>query len=247
MNRLLKYSILLFILLSACKHYYTPVQTIATHSELKDFKNDSVSIFFIAPFKKELDVKMNEVIAYCDSALTKDGTESSLANFVMNAVEYSVNKTNPELKKIIPTVNRGGLRINLPKGDISVRTIYELMPFDNEIVILKLNPAKLKEAVNYFCDNGKLFTNYLEFYCDKKNGINLKIHGEILNENSEYTIITTDFLANGGDNCTFFSNPLYYSNTGIKLRDAIIDYCRYLTNKNLHIVPFKNGRISVSR
>lgn len=224
-----------------------PVKTTASHTELKDYKNDSLSTVFIAPYKKELDAKMNEVIAICDSALTKEETESTLANFVMKAVEFSVNKTNPELTKFIPTVNRGGLRINLPKGNITIRTIYELMPFDNELVVLKMNAEKTKEAANSFCENGKLFTNYLEFYCDKKSAINLKIHGENWSNESEYTFITTDFLANGGDNCMFFSNPVSYTNTGVKLRDAIIEYCRYLTQNNLHIVPFKNGRISASK
>lgn len=82
---------------------------------------------------------------------------------------------------------------------------------------------------------------------DKKNPINIKIFGQDWNENENYIIVTTDYLANGGDNCFFFENPVKTESTGVKLRDAIIDYCRNLTKLNKRIIPYKNGRITVSK
>lgn len=248
MNRLLKRTIIFAFLLSACTHYYAPKTIHSSHNELTQIKDDSLTVVKIAPYKKQLDAQMNEVIASCDSTLTKDGMESTLANFVMQAVEHFSNAHKPELKnKILPMVNRGGLRINLPKGEISVRTIYELMPFDNELVYITITGTKLQEAVTSFCENGKLFNAHLSFRIENKTPIDLKIYNENWNDKNQYTILTTDYLANGGDNLNCFNLPLKLETTGIKLRDAIIDYCRYLTKNNTHILPYKDGRITISK
>lgn len=248
MKRFLKYGVALLILLSACKQQHHLSHTQATHSELKSIREDSLTAAIISPYKNKIDTQMNEVIAMCDSTLTKDGYESTLANFVMQAMDSFVFEKTPNYRaKTIAMVNRGGLRINLPKGEISVRTIYELMPFDNNIVILTISGKALKEALISFCDNGKLFSNNIEFYMDKKKPINIKIFGQDWNENENYIIVTTDYLANGGDNCFFFENPIKTESTGVKLRDAIIDYCRNLTKLNKRIIPYKNGRITVSK
>lgn len=248
MKRFLKYGIALLILLSACKQQHHLSNIKATHNDLKSFREDSLSAATIAPYKNKIDAQMNEVIAICDSTLTKDGYESTLANFVMQAMDSFVNENKPNYKgKAIAMVNRGGLRINLPKGEISVRTIYELMPFDNNIVILTISGKALKEALISFSENGKIFSNNIEFYIDKKNPINIKIYGQDWNENENYIVVTTDYLANGGDNCFFFQNPIQSEGTDVKLRDAIIDYCRNLTKLNKRIIPYKNGRITVSK
>lgn len=247
MKRLLKYSLILVILLSACKHYYHPVKTDASHAELKAIKNDSLSTLLISVYKTPIDARMNEVIAFNDSVLTREGSESTLANFILQAVDYYAKTNLTGETNSVAVVNRGGLRANLPKGEITVRNIFELMPFDNAIVILTIKGDQLKEAANSFCDNGKLFSNSLSFYCDKKNAINLKFRNENWSETTNYSIVTTDYLANGGDNCTFFLNPVKSQVTGAKLRDVIIDYCRYLTKNNKHILPYKDGRITVSK
>lgn len=248
MKRFLKYSVVLLILLSACKQSLQLSHTEHSHYELKSGREDSLTSAIISPYKNKIDAQMNEVIAMCDSTLTKDGYESTLANFVMQAMDHFVAEKSPDYKgKSIAMVNRGGLRINLPKGEISVRTIYELMPFDNNIVMLTISGKALKEALISFGENGKLFSNNIGFYLDKKNPINIQVFGKDWNENENYIIITTDYLANGGDNCFFFENPLKSESTDVKLRDAIIDYCKYLTNLNKRIVPYKNGRITVSK
>jgi 2',3'-cyclic-nucleotide 2'-phosphodiesterase (5'-nucleotidase family) len=71
--------------------------------------------------------------------------------------------------------------------------------------------------------------------------------GKEIDPNAEYKIVTTDYLANGGDNCSFFANPLSYRVTKIKLRDAILSYCDFLTQNNQHIKPFANGNIIISK
>ncbi|MBK7667363.1 MAG: 5'-nucleotidase C-terminal domain-containing protein [Sphingobacteriaceae bacterium] len=91
---------------------------------------------------------METVIAKSDSSLTKDGFESSLGNFVLMATEEFININKPEIAgNCVLFINRGGLRNNLPMGEITKGNIFEVMPFDNEIVILTLSGQKLKKVL----------------------------------------------------------------------------------------------------
>ena len=65
--------------------------------------------------------------------------------------------------------------------------------------------------------------------------------------NEDYYVVTSDYLANGGDNCSFFGNPILYETTGVKLRDAIINYCEDLTKNNRHIYPHRINGIRISK
>lgn len=248
MNRILKYSIILTILLSACKHHYVPVNSTASHYEFSTLPSDSLTNVRIGHYKKELDIKMQEKIAVCDSTLTKEGMESTLANFVMRSMKFYTAGKYPELKnQIVPIVNRGGLRTNLNKGDVTVGSIYELMPFDNELVFITITGEKLSEALHSFCETGKLFNDNISFFIENKKPMNILVNGEKLDDKNQYIIATTDYLANGGDNAVFFQQPIKTQTTGVKLRDVIIDYCRELQKNKTPIVPYKNGRISYTK
>jgi 2',3'-cyclic-nucleotide 2'-phosphodiesterase (5'-nucleotidase family) len=54
-----------------------------------------------------------------------------------------------------------------------------------------------------------------------------------------YRLVTSDYLANGGDQATMLANPLKRINTGAKIREVITDYVRQNSPLNLK----KEGRI----
>ncbi|HWY12816.1 MAG TPA: 5'-nucleotidase [Bacteroidia bacterium] len=247
MIRLLRYCIFL-VILSACASHLHISEVKSTHYELKAFKNDSIANLNILPYKEKLDVEMNVVIAYSDSALTRDGYESSLGNFVLLAVKEYVKTNNPEIAgNCVLFVNRGGLRNNLPKGAITKGNIFELMPFDNELVSLNISGEKLKESIEAMLKDNKLISFDLRMDVKNKQVENIIVNGSPFDLNKNYWVVTTDYLAMGGDNCGFFGKPISYETTGIKLRDAIITYCGSLTKNNTHIKPLRFEQIKFSK
>ncbi len=247
MIRLLRYCIFL-VILSACSAHLHVSEVKTSHYELKSSKNDSIANLSILPYKEKLDVEMNQIIANSDSALTKDGFESSLGNFVLLAVLEFVKTSKPEITgNCVLFVNRGGLRNSLPKGTITKGNIFELMPFDNELVLLNISGEKLKESIDGMLKDNKLISFNLRMDVKNKQAENIMVNGSPFDINKNYWVVTTDYLAMGGDNCNFFGKPISYENTGIKLRDAIIIYCESLTKINAHINPLRFGQIKFSK
>jgi 2',3'-cyclic-nucleotide 2'-phosphodiesterase (5'-nucleotidase family) len=176
---------------------------------------------------------MNEVLTYSKIRLTKKGTESLLGNFV---TDLCLNYSDAHLC----VMNNGGLRTSIDIGPISRGKIYELMPFDNELVVLELNKKDYLGLLNYICIRGG----------EPFSGINITMNkeGNVINNswpvnfenNEKVKVLTSDYLANGGDKMSFFQNKKKYK-LGIKLRDAIIDHCE----KNDTITSRLDGRLKV--
>ena len=205
--------IYLFLLLFSCSSEYN---LISNQHQVIGVKNniDSSIVKIITPYKIQLDKQMDEIISYTKSELKKGKPESKLGNFIC---DLSLDRVNKQADFCI--FNNGGFRDVISKGNITIRDIYKVMPFENELVILELNNNEYYNLLKYITKRkGEPFggANIIE-----KNDT---IISEF-NSDEKIKVLTTDYLANGGDNMSFFINK-NQKKLGVKLRDVIIDHCR---------------------
>ena len=184
---------------------------------------DSLITSIIKPYKIGIDSVMNEVLCVSEIEMTKGRPESLLGNFVTDLCleQYS------DIADIC-VMNNGGLRSTLPKGEISRGDIYKLMPFDNELVIVELDEKDFEGLLEYLVSRGGepfsgmiIVMNYngkLIDYLEPAMSLNFTEGGKI-------RVLTSDYLANGGDKMWFFKGKEQIK-VEIKLRDAIINYCK---------------------
>jgi 2',3'-cyclic-nucleotide 2'-phosphodiesterase (5'-nucleotidase family) len=207
---------------------------------------DSSTYKLIAPYKKEMDKIMNEVLVVSDTALVKDLPEGSLGNFVSDAVLKKTNdnyKPSDNLPVNICLLNNGGLRAQLPKGKVTRGNAFELMPFENSIMVLTLSGEKTRKLFeSLVAFNGAPFAGATVKAKGKKI-TELKINGELFDVNKNYKVATSDYLAAGGDKYDFFKDPIKIDTLTYKLRDAIIDYMIEENKKGNTIKGKKDGRI----
>ncbi len=206
---------LVAFLLASCSVQYN----LQSHSEsIYDVKadNDSTITAMIAPYKIGIDSVMNKVLCISKIEMTKGKPESLLGNFVCDLClqQYS-NMAD------ICVMNNGGLRSILPKGEITKGMIFELMPFENELVILELGSDDYIQLLEYITKRGG----------EPFAGVNIIMdeNGTVLSQSLDLNkgkirVLTSDYLANGGDKMSFFKDKKQ-TKVGIKLRDAIINYC----------------------
>ena len=224
------------ILLSSCTTLY----------ELDNKQNNIISVSatpdslitsIIEPYKIGIDSVMNEVLCVSEIEMTKGRSESLLGNFVTDLCldQYS------DLSDIC-IMNNGGLRSTLPKGKITKGKIYELMPFDNELVILELNEKDFNGLLNYIVSRGgEPFSGMSIQTNDQNQLLGYKINNPInFNHGDKIRVITSDYLANVGDKMWFFKDKTQIK-IEIKLRDSIIDYCK----KNKTITSEIDGRLEI--
>ena len=102
---------------------------------------------------------------------------------------------------------------------------FNLMPFENGLVVVELTADKIKELATYLIKSNKAhpLSKHINLAITKT-GYSLKINNKPLEEDKTYFVLTSDYLQNGGDNMIFFKNPVSIINIDYKLRNAIIDY-----------------------
>lgn len=134
----------------------------------------------------------------------------------------------------IAIINGGGIRRGFDKGDITMGLMYELLPFDNTLVTLKVTGAELKKLIEHGLhpDNFRPGQFYgIEVWYDDKAEAGNRIStirlldGTLVKDDATYTVSTLDFLLTGGDNYDY-SKATDVVDTYIPVRDVIADMIR---------------------
>lgn len=244
--------LLLFFFLNACKAPYTAVSHHDDTRQVRAIAPDSLSAveLLLKPYREQIAGQMQEVIGRAEGDFIREKPSGSLGNLVVDALLFKAQQVDPRTVNAIS--NYGGIRLNqVPRGDITVGRMFELLPFENELVLIEVNGAQLKQWIELMAKAGGWpVARYLPFrveenragisYSDtllvydqmKKETLRAhKSHPPLL-DTARFLIATNDYVANGGDQCEFLK-ACPQLHTGLLVRDAVTDYVRV----QQHLIP----------
>lgn len=221
-----------------------------SHQEIIPIQNikgtDSSLFQIVAPYKVNMEGIMLQKIGFCKQTLTKKQTESTLGNWVCDAMQFFINDSL-KIYSDFSIVNFGGIRVNqIDSGIIYLKTIYELMPFDNTLVLVELDSAGLNLLLNHMSKfRGWPQSKELRYVITHDTvPTQITIHHRPINNQTTYKILLSDYIYNGGDQVTFLSR--YKANLiPITLRDALIYAVIHETNKNQSITSTIDHRVLI--
>jgi len=200
-------------------------------------------------YREEFAREMNHVVAFSPFAMRRASPEGLLNNFVADLVSEVANELyEPGDGQDIDfcLLNYGGLRANLPAGEITRSNVFELMPFENEMVVLTLSGEKAYELFEYLAgsDRGMPISG---LKVGIRNGelVNVLINGKAFDPDRNYKVVTSDYLAEGGDRMRFFLDPINTEVLGMRIRDAIMMYMERETASGKELHAELDGRIYV--
>ena len=200
----------------------------------------------IAPYHDKVTAQMTEVLGTAPQPLTKGPGENLLSNFV---ADLQRTRASQELKTPIAlgVMTNGGLRAGFAAGPVTLGSVFELMPFENELVVLDASGSVVQQLFDYAAHikmaiSGATYT--VTFDGMPKD---IRIGGQPfdVNDNRTYPIALSDYLATGGDNLTFFK-ALTPRHTNVLLRTAIADHIRALTKAGQPVTARIEGRVKAN-
>lgn len=240
------YLFLSLLIFGSCSKSYLKQKADFTHYSLKQNTESENAKITIAEYKVKVNAETEKVIGTSTDVLVKDGDESTLGNFVCDALKYSAAKEFKNLPVDVVIINRGGLRANLPKGDIKVINIFELMPFENDLILVKISGQKLLEGLQIVFEKRHPFSG-IKIKAENNKITETTINGSSIDKDKIYTIVTSDYLAYGGDNFLFLKDPVTMEKSNLRIRTAITNYCIFLTESKKQIIPYTDGRLQISK
>ena len=203
---------------------------------------------FIKPYREHINKDLDSVLAYCPQTLDKSSGkwQTTIGNLMADVTLMRGNLVFQAREKMnidICLLNSGGIRSILPKGNVTARNAFEIMPFENSLVIIALKGEQILEMVDYFIAEKKPHPLAgITFAIDKDNvAKNILVQGKPIQKETIYYVGTNDYLSNGGDNMDFFKKGVQKFDMDYKLRNILIDYF-----KEVDTIPVINDvRITV--
>lgn len=206
---------------------------------------------------KDFILKLAEPIGRTDEIL--DALSYSSRNKETNVGNYIADAYRKELNADIGFLNGGSIRADLlfSVGILTKRDILSIVPFDNKIIKVEISGKTLKEALENGVSrvveesesgrfpqvSGMSFT----YDISKPSGsrvVEVKIGGQPLDENKNYTLATSSFLINdGGDDYKMFKNGKVLLNPNEAKTDSQILEQAIRNSPNSTIAPKTEGRI----
>lgn len=219
-----------------------PLRSGETYYQISNEISDDPEISaLIAPYIRRMSSRMNQVIAWSTKPMVKGQPESTLGNLSADIVRFRAVR---ELGKPvhIAVVNNGGLRIPLPEGNITVGHIYELMPFENTITVLRLSGTQVQKMADQIASGGGQPVSGIRFRIQDGRANDILVNYEPLSPDREYLVATNNYMADGGEDISVLWEPIERIDTGVLIREAMIEYIRM--QRHLDLEPDQRIRIT---
>lgn len=225
----------------AVSNAQTAVVEFTDYSVENKLKVDTSLLNLIKPYADSVNKAMSRVIGFSLNGLTKKQPESILGNFMSDCMKTMAEKKFDH-KVDIAFVNYGGIRYYIPKGEITVGKIFELMPFDNLIVLQELSGKTVQQFLDKMAERGGWPVSGMRMAIKNKKAVNVFIDDKPLDENATYIVANTDYIANGGDDCNMLRG-INQINKGYLFRDAFMEYIMLLSKEGKTIDSKIDNRI----
>ena len=228
MNTMSKYLLFIALAFASCKSQKTYITDLEYERfTIGDSGGEDKNIAdMITPYRDQLSSTMDTKIATNTTHMAKRRPNSLLGNWFTDVLlDASENIAGRKID--FAAQNYGGLRVPaVGKGDITVGTIYELMPFDNTLVILEANGTIVNKLIQRIAEKGGWpISKGLSFTMKDGKATDIMIQNEPLDKSKTYLFALPDYIANGGDDCFFLEKAVRHE-TGRLLRNVMIDHLK---------------------
>jgi 2',3'-cyclic-nucleotide 2'-phosphodiesterase (5'-nucleotidase family) len=215
----MKFKYILFLIgagLSACSFheqlFVTSTPIVVDSLVQPSSRIDSI----ISPYRVELEAEMSKVITSAGVDFVNQRPVGNLGNLVADVL-HTIGKNYSDTLPVFTLLNYGGLRSPLNQGAVTVGDVFKLMPFDNQLVLVKMPAKSISEIQAYLRKSGGEPISGILFQ-----GNEILQPTNLPWPTTDFWIITSDYLMNGGDKMIFFTQKIEVIQTGLLLREVIL-------------------------
>ena len=168
---------------------------------------DPVVAGIIAAAASRVKPVLDRVVGQAGQAIARSGQslgDSPLGNLIADA--FRAAEFGGDLAASIGITNNGGIRADLPRGQVTLEDLYQVMPFGNGVVLVQLSGGELRELIRYSFArrnqvdlqvSGMTYTIVTDVLGQVRR-VEISVAGEALDDSGAYLVAMNDFMASGG-------------------------------------------------
>jgi 2',3'-cyclic-nucleotide 2'-phosphodiesterase (5'-nucleotidase family) len=246
------YLLLPMLVLASCKSHYEVASIersrIVVDSRY-DRQPDAQAAAFLAPFKHQVDSVMGPVVGRSARYMTAQRPEGTLSNLLADILVWAAKdyQETPDFG----VYNMGGVRADLPKGEVTYGDVLDIAPFENKIAFGTLSGAEVLDLFAEMASAGGEGVSSAVRMVISKDGklLSATLNGDPIDPERDYRLTTIDYLLGGTDKMTTFKKcrnvnaPQEKENNS---RFIIMNYFRVKAAEGQEVDSKIEGRITVS-
>jgi 5'-nucleotidase/UDP-sugar diphosphatase len=207
----------------------------------EEFPRNDQEALAIDTVVARVETGMDTPIGSAAEAISRTGVlESPMGNLVADAMR-------DEVKGDFAFTNKGGVRSEFAAGPITPRDVFEIIPFENQLVVVNVNGEFLKKLMeealrrrgsDLYISGGRLVVD--PSAPEKQRIVSFEIGGKPLQPDKTYQVVTTDYLLQGNSGMQLLTtvSEANVNYTGVLMRSSLENYI----SKHSPIKPKIDGR-----
>ena len=258
-HRLLFSGFIAALLMSSCapKHYSLVgvERTRIIVDSRFDQNPDQAAVKFMEPYKRVNDSIMGPVVGQVAHNMHAERPESDLSNLLADILMWAAKDYNEQ--PVFAIYNKGGIRADLTKGDVTYGDVLDVAPFENKICFTTLTGESLMKLFRQIAHRGGEGVSKgveLVIKMDEKNEtgelVSAKIQGQEIDPQAEYRVATLNYILEGNDGMSAFldgKNSVAPQEASNNTRFLIMNYFRDMMAKGIVVDAQVEGRIKVQK
>jgi len=241
------------LMLASCKSHYEVASVQRTRIVVDaryDARPDAAAVEFLKPYKHVVDSIMGPVVGHSAKYMTATRPEGTLSNLLADILVWAAKDYNE--RPDLGVYNMGGVRADLPKGEVTYGDVLDVAPFENKIAFITLSGEALLQLFSEMASVGGEGVSHSVRLQISKDGklLDATVNGSPVDPKKDYRVTTIDYLLGGTDKMTAFlkgrdvNSPQEVSNNS---RFIIMNYFRDMTRQGKVVDSEIEGRVVVKQ
>lgn len=189
--------------------------------------------------------RVKDVIGHSTAAMTASYPESALSNWFIDILMKKTEALSGK-KVHIGITNFGGIRVDMPEGEIILDDMLSMFPFKNYLVYVEHTGKEIRTILESMAEERFQILGGVKVVADGGKLVSVEIDGEPLDDEKVYGMATISFLLNGGDGLALQNNALSVQvYEDVPIIDAVLEHIAAETAAGRPIEYSTDGRVTV--
>lgn len=189
--------------------------------------------------------RVKDVIGYSTQEMVASYPESALSNWFVDLLMAKVEKLAGK-KVDIGIVNFGGIRIDMPKGNIILDDMLSMFPFKNQLVYVEQTGKQIRKILESMAAGRFQVLGGVRVVVEDRKLVSAEIAGEPIQDDKIYGLATISFLLGGGDGLALEHDAVSVTVfEDVDIIDAVLEYVNAETAAGRPIEYQADGRVEI--
>jgi len=246
-------AVLAVVMVSSCRSHYEVASVQRTRiivDSRYDAQPDGAAADFLKPYKHKVDSAMGPVVGRSAKYMTAQRPEGTLSNLLADIMVWAAKDYGEQAD--LGVYNMGGVRADLPKGDVTYGDVLDIAPFENKIAFTTLSGSDLMALFRQMAAvGGEGVSHSVRLVITAAGHLgSAAVGGQPVDPARDYRIVTIDYLLGGNDKLDAFkrgrnvNSPQEESNNS---RYVIMNFFREMSKQGRLVDAEIEGRITVKK